>query len=205
MGIGALRVINEDQVEPGAGFPTHPHRNMDIVSYVVEGALEHRDSMGTGSVLQAGEIQYMRAGSGVTHSEYNASTSDPVHFYQIWIVPDQVGGTPKYDQRRIDEAQREGSWLLLTSQSGEQNSIAIQRDLNPYTTRLSVGQEVRHRLIHGRAAWLQVVRGDVTVRGKKLSAGDAALLVDEAGIEVEARSAAELLLFDLQWPKESTS
>lgn len=197
MGFGPLRVINEDRVRPGAGFPTHPHRDMEILSYVIDGALEHADSLGTGSVIRRGEIQYLRAGTGVTHSEYNHSQTEPVHFLQIWIVPGRLGAVPHYDQRALAEAERENRWLLMASSSGREGSIEIQRDVDVYSARLDQDVRLTRASGEGRGAWLQVVRGRVQVAGAELAAGDAAAFAAGEGLELVGAGEAELLLFDV--------
>jgi redox-sensitive bicupin YhaK (pirin superfamily) len=199
MGFGDLRVINEDRVRGGAGFGTHPHRDMEIISYVLEGGLEHKDSMGTGSMIRPGEVQVMSAGTGVTHSEYNASKSDPVHFLQIWILPRECGVTPRYDQKAFDAGSRNGQLQLVVSGDGAEDSLQIGQDASLYLADLAEGAKVEHVLTRGRG-WVQVVRGNVRVNGKELRAGDGAALSDETTVEVvgtDAKEKSEILLFDL--------
>lgn len=197
MGFGALRVINEDRVRPGKGFDAHSHRDMEIVSYVIEGALEHRDSLGNGSVIRPGEVQLMRAGTGVTHSEYNASSRELVHFLQIWIVPDQEGLAPGYDQRIFPAEQRQGQWRLVASRTGEAGSIRVQQDVSLYATLLEEGQKLRHPIPPKRRGWLQVVRGELSANGTSLAPGDGLALIDEEVLEVVASSDSEALFFEL--------
>jgi len=197
MGFGPLRVINEDRVAPGGGFPAHPHNDMEIISYVLEGALEHKDSIGTGSVIRPGDVQRMSAGSGVRHSEYNASKTDPVHFLQIWIVPEKKGLAPSYEQKTFDEADKHGQLRLIGSRDGRDGSVTINRDVDLYATLLTPGQSVRHVLRNGRGAWVQVARGSVTLNGERLGAGDGVSIERSGDIELEASNAAEVLLFDM--------
>ena len=197
MGFRRLRVINDDRVEPGAGFGTHGHRDMEILSYVLEGGLEHRDSTGGGGVIRPGEIQFMRAGTGVTHSERNASDTEPVHFLQIWIVPDTRGLPPRYDQRTFDADAAGRGFVLLASKDGRDGSIQIQQDVALWMTRLRAGEERAHALPASRHAWLHVARGAVTLDGRALGEGDGVALSEEAGVRLEGRADAEVLLFDL--------
>ena len=197
MGFGPLRVINEDRVAPGGGFPAHPHNDMEIISYVLEGALEHKDSIGTGSVIRPGDVQRMSGGSGVRHSEYNASKTDPVHFLQIWIVPEKKGLAPSYEQKTFDEADKHGQLRLIGSRDGRDGSVTINRDVDLYATLLTPGQSVRHVLRNGRGAWVQVARGSVTLNGERLGAGDGVSIERSGDIELEASNAAEVLLFDM--------
>jgi quercetin 2,3-dioxygenase len=197
MGFRALRVINDDRVAPAAGFGTHGHRDMEILSYVLEGGLEHKDSTGGGGVIRPGEIQFMRAGSGVRHSEYNASKSEPVHFLQIWIVPDSDGLPPRYDQRTFDaEAARRG-FVTLASMEGRDGAIQLQQDARLLVTRLAEGEERTHSLAPGRHAWLHVARGAVALSGQPLAEGDGAALTQEGELRLAGRGDAEVLLFDL--------
>jgi redox-sensitive bicupin YhaK (pirin superfamily) len=197
MGFRTLRVINEDRVAPGQGFPTHHHRDMEIISYVLEGAVQHKDSMGTGSVIRPGDVQRMSAGTGVMHSEYNGSKSEPVHFLQIWIVPDRRGHQPGYEQKTFTDEDKAGRLRLVASPDGADGSVRLHQDARLYATVLTEGQQVTHTLAKGRGAWVQVARGQVTVGGKALEAGDGAALVDEEMVRIVGRSAAEVLLFDL--------
>jgi quercetin 2,3-dioxygenase len=197
MGYGPLRVINEDRVEPGKGFAAHSHRDMEIISYVLEGALEHRDSMGNGSVIRPGDVQVMRAGTGVTHSEYNHSREEWVHFLQIWIVPDTPKLAPAYGQRHFTEEDRRGLLRLVVSRDGRDGSLPIQQDASMYASILEGGTGVRHELAPGRCAWVQMIRGRAEVGGQALEAGDGAAIRDESLIDIRATASSELLLFDL--------
>ncbi|MBI3725889.1 pirin family protein [bacterium] len=197
MGFRALRVINEDRIAPGGGFGTHPHRDMEILTYVTEGALEHKDSMGTGSTIRPGEVQRMSAGTGVFHSEHNASKKDPVRLLQIWILPETRGLEPSYEQRMFPADEKRGKWRLVASRDGREGSVRIHQDVSLYATLLSKGERLSHAFSRGRSAWLQVVRGGVTIEGNELSAGDGLALSDGSGLALEATSDAELLLFDL--------
>lgn len=197
MGYGALRVINEDVVAPGAGFGRHGHRDMEILSYVLEGGLQHQDSSGGGGVIRPGEIQFMRAGTGVTHSEQNASKTEPVHFLQIWIVPDTRALAPTYGQKTFDrEAARKG-FVRLASSDGRDGSLQIRQDAALFVTMLGPGEKRPYELGAGRRAWVQVARGAVTVNGRPLEAGDGASVSDERRLELEGRGDAEVLVFDL--------
>ena len=196
MGFGPLRVINEDRVAPGAGFPRHPHDNMEIVSYVLEGALEHKDSLGHGSVIKAGEVQRMSAGSGIEHSEFNHSKTEPVHFLQIWILPEAYGIGPGYEQKSI--ARNPEGLTLIASREGHEGSVTIHQDVCLYEGRLREGRQVSHRFGEGRAGWLQVTGGKVTFGGRVLQAGDGAAVKDEAAIAVSAEEDAGFLLFDMR-------
>jgi hypothetical protein len=189
----ALRVINEDRVSPGEGFPTHPHRDMEIITYVLEGALEHKDSLGTGSVIRPGEVQRMSAGTGIRHSEFNHSQTEPVHFLQIWILPDRQGVKPGYEQKRIG---LDGQLRLVASPDGHDGSVTIHQDARVYAARLN-GSEVTHTLASGRRAWLQVARGAVKLNGTTLQAGDGAGIENETALRLAADGSAEVLLFDL--------
>ncbi len=197
MGYGPLRVINEDRVEPAAGFPTHGHRDMEIISYVLDGALEHKDSLGTGSVIRPGDVQRMSAGTGVRHSEFNASKTEPVHFLQIWIEPDARGIAPGYEQKHFEPADLTGRMRLIASPDGVEGSVRIQQDARVYAAKLGSGDGVSHRLAPGRRAYVQVARGEAVVNGQKLSAGDGAAVEDEAEIKLASPSTAEVLVFDL--------
>jgi redox-sensitive bicupin YhaK (pirin superfamily) len=198
MGFSALRVINEDRVSPGQGFPTHGHRDMEIISYVLEGALEHKDSIGTGSVIRPGDVQIMSAGTGIRHSEFNHSKTEPVHFLQIWIIPDREGIAPRYDQKRFSDEEKRGRLLPIGSSDGRDGSIVIHQDVELYAALLDDGTAVTHALRPGRNAWLQVVRGAATVNGQPVEAGDGAALEGESKLTLKAtRDGAELLLFDL--------
>jgi redox-sensitive bicupin YhaK (pirin superfamily) len=197
MGFRSLRVINDDRVKAGAGFGTHGHRDMEILSYVLEGGLEHKDSTGGGGVIRPGEIQFMRAGTGVTHSEYNASKTEPVHFLQIWIVPDTRGLAPRYDQKTFDMDAAGQGFVLLASRDGRGESVQVQQDVALWMTRLGEGEERAHALAPGRHAWLHVARGRVTLNGHALEEGDGAALSDEARLRLAGRGDGEVLLFDL--------
>ena len=198
MGFRALRVINEDRVAPGQGFGTHPHHDMEILSYVLDGALRHQDSMGTGSIIKPGDVQRMTAGTGVRHSEVNASTTEPVHFLQIWIVPGEAHLAPGYEQKAFPAADRMGRLTLLASRDGRDGSVTIHQDVSLYSAALDTGNRVAHALAPGRHAWVQVTRGDVTLNGKALGAGDGAALGEELSVDLEATTPAEVLVFDLQ-------
>src|SRR5437763_1371226 len=193
MGFRSLRVINEDTVAPGKGFGAHRHENMEIVSIVMEGALAHKDSTGGEGVLRRGEVQRMSAGTGVVHSEFNASSSEPVHFFQIWILPAEEDIAPGYEQKLFDEER--GKLRLLVAPNGPLN---IHQDAKVYSAILDSGQRVEHALAPGRGAWLQVARGSVDVNGTALDAGDGAAIENEASVAITASDAAEILLFDLQ-------
>ncbi len=197
MGFRALRVINEDRVAPGAGFPTHAHRDMEILSYVLEGALEHKDSMGHGSVIRPGDVQRMSAGTGVRHSEYNASKTEPVHFLQIWILPSRVGIEPGYEEKRFTEADKRVKLRLVASPDGSDASVTIHADARVYATILEAGEKVEHALRPGRHAWLQITQGKIRVDGTELSAGDGASTGDAGSMTLEGLDRAEALLFDL--------
>lgn len=197
MGFSVLRVINEDRVAPGKGFATHGHRDMEIITYVLEGALEHKDSLGTGSVIRPGEVQRMSAGSGITHSEFNHSGTEPVHFLQIWILPDRKGLPPDYEQKFFAPQERFGRWRLVASPDGSQGSVAIHQDAFLYVTELKDAESVDHRLAPGRSAYLQLARGRATVNGQALSAGDGARISDETDIRLTGQNGTEALLFDL--------
>jgi hypothetical protein len=198
MGFRSLRVLNEDRVRPGAGFATHGHREMEILSYVLEGELEHHDSTGGGGVLRPGEVQFMRAGTGVTHSEFNASPTDPLHFLQIWILPRRRGMAPRYDQRAFDLDAARAGFVLLASPDGRDGSIQVEQDAAVWVTFLDIGGERVHRLAPGRHAWLHVARGSVRLGDLALGAGDAAALVEEPAVRLAGAVAAEVLLFDLE-------
>ena len=191
-------MINEDKVTPGQGFGTHKHRDMEIISYVLEGALEHKDSIGTGSIIRPGDVQRMSAGTGIQHSEFNASTTEPVHFLQIWILPERKGIEPSYEQKTFSEVEKQGTLRLVGSSDGRDGSITIHQDVNLYATALREGDQVSQPLAAGRVAWLQVARGAVQVNGQVLTAGDGAAITQEAKITLQSASNdAELLLFDM--------
>src|SRR5712692_232181 len=192
-----LRVMNDDRVAGGGGFPMHPHRDMEIVTYVLEGALEHRDSMGNGSVIKPGDIQYMSAGSGVTHSEFNASPAEPVHLYQIWMFPEKQGLKPAYDQKNFTEAEKRGKLRLVASPDGRDGSVKIRQDNDLYATVLAKGESVKHELKPDRHAYVQVARGSVKLNGKDLAQGDGAAISAEKSLELTGVKDAEVLVFDL--------
>ena len=197
MGFRALRVINEDRVEPAQGFGTHGHRDMEILSYVLEGGLAHRDSTGGGGVIKPGDVQRMSAGTGVMHSEFNASRSEPVHFLQIWIVPDRRGIVPGYEQKHFAPEQRQGQLRLIASPDAADGSLKIHQDARVYSTLLGKGQTVSHTLAPGRHAWVQIARGQVRLGDVVLSAGDGAAISDERSVTLTGNEPAEVLLFDL--------
>ncbi len=197
MGFGPLRVINEDRVAPGGGFPTHPHRDMEIISYVLDGALEHKDSLGTGSVIRPGDVQRMSAGTGVRHSEYNASGKEPVHFLQIWIIPEREGLEPGYEQKTFEIAHKRGRLRLIGSRSGRDGSVTIHQDADLYATLLNAGESVSHALRAGRCAWVQVANGSIAVNGQRLEAGDGMAVEGQGDLRLETETGAEVLLFDM--------
>jgi quercetin 2,3-dioxygenase len=198
MGFADLRVINEDKVAPGQGFSTHGHRDMEIISYVLEGALEHKDSLGTGSIIRPGDVQRMSAGTGIMHSEFNASKTEPVHFLQIWILPAQKGITPGYEQKNFAIAEKLGNLRLLGSQEGRDGSITIHQNLDLYATVLQAGETVTHRFAPSRVGWVQVARGTVQLDGQTLTAGDGAAIRQTELITLEGtEQEAEVLLFDM--------
>lgn len=197
IGFGALRVINEDKVSPGAGFDTHGHSNMEIISYVLDGALEHKDSLGTGSVIRPGDVQRMTAGSGIRHSEYNHSKTDPVHFLQIWIVPEENGLKPSYEQKYYPKNDRKDTLRLLGSRDGRDGSITIHQDVNLYGSVLSTDKAVQFDIEEERKVWLQVVRGTLNVDDQPLYAGDGQGITDPGTITITATDSAEFLFFDL--------
>ncbi|MET0626216.1 MAG: pirin family protein [Pyrinomonadaceae bacterium] len=197
MGFRTLRVINEDRVAPGQGFGTHGHRDMEILSYVVSGGLEHRDSMGNGEVIRPNEWQRMSAGTGVRHSEANASADEPVHFYQIWILPEAEGIRPGYEQKLFAPEEKSGRLRLVASGDGREGSLKIHQDVSVYNAVLKSGEEVEHRLEPGRHAWLQVVRGSVELNGNRLGAGDGAAASEENALTIRADGDGEVILFDL--------
>ncbi len=196
MGFRSLRVINDDTVQPGMGFGTHPHRDMEIITYILSGSLQHRDSMGNGRVIQTGDVQYMAAGSGVQHSEFNPSSNEPVHLLQIWIVPDHKGAKPRYAEKSFANT-APGTWQLVTSKSGQDDSIVINQDVNLWLAKLKPEQRLTHSLAHARHAWIHVAEGEVEINGHVLQAGDALALSEETSIRVQARSDSQVLLFDL--------
>ncbi|HAB16579.1 MAG TPA: pirin family protein [Verrucomicrobiota bacterium] len=196
MGFRTLRVLNDDIIAGGGGFGTHPHRDMEIITYILSGALEHRDSMGNGRVIRPGEVQYMAAGTGVQHSEFNHSPTEPAHLLQIWIVPDRKNAKPAYAERSFAKAST-GRWHLVASKTGREQSIGINQDADVYLAKLEAGDSVKHQLASGRHGWVQVAEGEITLNGENLKAGDAAALSETPELTVKARSAAQVLLFDL--------
>jgi hypothetical protein len=197
MGFRSLRVINEDFVAPGEGFPAHPHRDMEIITYVLEGALEHKDSLGTGSVIRPGDGQRMSAGKGIRHSEMNASDTEKVHLLQIWIMPDRPGHEPSYEQKTFPEDEKRGKLRLVAGPDGKDGSVTIHQDAKLYVSLLKPGEEVTHELNKNRHAWLQVAKGAVDVNGKPLEQGDGAAISDEQKLAIKGTKDAEVLLFDL--------
>ena len=196
MGYRSLRVINDDLVMPGMGFGAHPHRDMEIITYVLSGQLEHKDSLGNGRVIKPGEVQYMAAGTGVTHSEFNPSNDEAVHLLQIWIQPDRKGAQPNYAETSMSKLPQ-GQFNLITSKTGRDGSIAINQDADLWLAKLSAGNRVTHTLAANRHAWLHVAEGEVTVNGEKLSGGDAIAIDEQGTVELTATKPAQVLLFDL--------
>jgi redox-sensitive bicupin YhaK (pirin superfamily) len=194
MGFGALRVINDDRVAPGAGFPTHPHADMEIITYVLEGALAHEDSAGNAAVIRPGEVQRMSAGTGIRHSEFNASAEAPAHFLQIWLLPEREGLAPGYEQKAFEIGDAPS---LVASRDGRAGSVTVHQDAALWAAKLQPGKRVRHGLAEGRRAWLHVARGDAVLNGRELSAGDGAAIAGETGLELATARGGEILLFDL--------
>jgi quercetin 2,3-dioxygenase len=197
MSFRALRVMNEDWIAPGKGFGTHGHRDMEIVTYVLEGALEHKDSLGNGSVLRPGEFQRMTAGTGIEHSEFNPSESEPVHLYQIWLFPERRGLTPSYDQRDFPLAERKGKLRVVASPDGREGSLTIHQDAEVFLTTLEAGNHVAYNLAPGRHGWIQVLRGGIKVEAFDLAAGDGLAVSDQSVVNLTAAQASEVMLFDL--------
>lgn len=197
MGFASLRVINQDRVAPGRGFAPHSHRDMEIITYILEGALEHKDSLGNGSVIRPGDVQRMSAGTGVTHSEYNPSKTDPVHLLQIWIVPDKTGVAPSYEQKHYTEQERQARLCLIASPDGRDNSVTIHQNARVYAVLLGANDTLNHALAPGRLAYIHVARGAVSVNGHPLAAGDGAKLTAEPEVRLTEARHAEVLLFDL--------
>lgn len=197
MGFRSLRVINEDRVVAGAGFPRHGHRDMDIISYVLEGELEHKDSLGHGAVIRPGEVQRMSAGTGILHSELNPSKTEPLHFLQIWLIPDRDGLAPSYEQKSFPIEERRGRLRLVAAPGGEDGAVTIHEDARLFVANLERGEGVTHEIERGRGIWVQVARGIVTLNGKEMREGDGAALEDESGVTLETDAQAEVLLFDL--------
>jgi quercetin 2,3-dioxygenase len=196
-GFSDLRVINEDWVAPGAGFPTHSHRDMEIITYVIDGAVQHRDSMGNGSVIRPGDVQRMSAGTGVTHSEYNPSRAEELHLLQIWILPDLPGHQPGYEQKSIPLEQMRGRLRIIASPDGRDGSVAIHQDARLYAGVIDAGKAVAFESTPGRRSYVHVVKGAVDLNGIALESGDGARIVDERAIEIAGREESEVLLFDL--------
>jgi quercetin 2,3-dioxygenase len=197
MGFRSLRVINEDFIQAGQGFGTHPHKDMEIITYVLEGVLEHRDSMGNGSLIQVGEVQRMSAGTGITHSEANPSKTDRVHLLQIWLIPERKGITPGYEQKQFPDEEKRGRLRLVASPEGADGSVRIHQDALLFVSILGPGEEATHTLAAGRHAWIQVARGSITVNGRRLQQGDGAAVSEESSVVLRGVDAAEILLFDL--------
>lgn len=197
MGFSSLRVINEDWIAPSKGFPTHPHRDMEIVTYLLEGALEHRDTLGTGSVITPGEVQRMSAGTGIAHSEFNPSASERCHLLQIWMLPAQRGLSPSYEQKRFADAEKQNRLCLIAAPDGRDGAVSIQQDAYIYASLLETGASVTHTAAPGRKLYLQIVRGEIEKNGHHLQAGDGARIWEETEITLTGRQPAEFLLFDL--------
>lgn len=197
MGFRSLRVINEDWVAPAGGFPTHPHRDMEIITYVLEGALAHKDSLGTGSIIRPGDGQRMSAGSGIRHSEMNPSQTEAVKLLQIWILPEREGIEPSYEQKSFPTDEKKGKLRLIASLDGKQGSVTIHQDAKLYVSLLAPGEQVAHELSKGRSAWLQVAKGAVELNGHALNQGDGAAISDEQKLTIKGTEDAEVLLFDL--------
>jgi redox-sensitive bicupin YhaK (pirin superfamily) len=197
MGFRSLRVINEDFVHAGRGFPTHSHRDMEIITYILEGGLEHRDSLGNGSVIRPGDVQRMTAGTGVSHSEANPSSEESVHLLQIWIVPQERGLKPGYEQKFFSDEQKQGSLRLIASADGREDSVTVNQDVSVYGAVVDKGQTVNYQLAPNRHAWIQVARGDVEVNGVKLDQGDGAAISSESELTMSGQTRAEILLFDM--------
>jgi redox-sensitive bicupin YhaK (pirin superfamily) len=197
MGFGPLRVINEDRVQPGMGFGTHGHRDMEIITYILEGALKHEDSMGNGSVIRPGDVQRMTAGTGVRHSEQNASLTERVHLLQIWIVPNEENLTPGYEQKAFSEEERRGQLRLIASGDGRDDSVHMNQDVSLFASILDAGKEIERAMDPVRYAWIQVARGAITVNGETAEQGDGLVIVAESELKIRAEEPAEMLLFDL--------
>lgn len=197
MGFGNLRVINDDRVQPGQGFDTHGHKDMEIISYIIDGALEHKDSMGNGAVMTSGEVQCMTAGTGVTHSEFNPSSDEVVHFLQIWILPMEEGLDPGYEQKNFSATDKSNKLLLIASATGREGSISVHQDVDVYASVLEPGVILTHQVADGRRGWLQIVTGAANVNGHSLGAGDGAAITDTADLQLSANTDTELLLFDM--------
>jgi redox-sensitive bicupin YhaK (pirin superfamily) len=197
MSFRSLRVMNEDWIAPGQGFGTHDHDNMEIVTYVLEGQLAHRDSLGSGDVLRPGEFQRMTAGTGISHSEFNGSQTEPVHLYQIWLLPERAGLEPSYEQKAFPQDERHNRLRLVASPDGRDGSLTIRQDARIYLGSIDEGRELTHELAGGRHAWLQVLKGNVDLNGLAMSAGDGAAISDDSSLAVRSKSSSEVMLFDL--------
>jgi len=197
VGFRSLRVINEDSVAPGGGFPTHPHRDMEIITYILSGKLKHKDSLGTGSVILPGDGQRMTAGRGIRHSEFNPSKTESAHLLQIWILPDKQGREPSYEQKSFAESEKRGKLRLIASNDGAEGSVKINQDAKLFVSLLAPGEEVKHTLGAKRHAWVQIAKGEVELNGEKLNQGDGAAVSEEDGLRIKGAKDAEVLLFDL--------
>lgn len=197
MGFRSLRVINEDIVAPAGGFPTHPHRDMEIITYILEGKLQHKDSLGTGSIILPGDGQRMTAGRGIRHSEVNPSATDPVHLLQIWILPEQNGLEPSYEQKSFPESEKRGKLRIIASRDGREGSVKINQDAQLYVSLLKPGEQVTHQFEKDRYGWLQVAKGGVELNGKELNQGDGAAISEERNLTIKGTEDSEILLFDL--------
>lgn len=197
MGFRSLRVINEDRVLGGAGFPTHGHRDMEIITYVLDGALEHKDSLGTGSIIKPGDVQRMSAGTGIRHSEYNPSQTEPLHLLQIWILPNQERLTPSYEQKTFSQAEKQGKLRLVASPEGREGSVTVHQDVNLYAAVLEKGDRISYTLQPNRHVWLQVAKGNAILNDYPLKAGDGVAISDTEQLEIGTDSQGEILLFDL--------
>ena len=197
MGFRQLRVINEDFVAAGRGFPTHGHRDMEIITYILEGALQHEDSMGNGSIIRPGDVQRMTAGTGVRHSEKNPSASEPVHLLQIWILPETLGLEPGYEQKAFAEDERRGQLRMIASNDGRNGSVTVHQDVSLFASILGAGENVKYDMDQTRYGWIQVARGAISVNGQRAGQGDGAVVMGESSLEIAAEEPAEILLFDL--------
>ena len=197
MGFRSLRVINEDRVIPGAGFPSHRHKDMEIISYVLQGALGHKDSLGNGTVIRPGEVQRMSAGTGIVHSEFNSSETEHVHFLQIWIIPNEVGLSPSYEQKAFPTEEKRGELRLVAASEGRNGAITVHQDMHLFIANLEPGERAVHKIERGRGLWLQVARGIVALNGTEMREGDGAAVEEEAAVVIEAETESEALLFDV--------
>ncbi|MEA5576572.1 pirin family protein [Anabaena sp. UHCC 0451] len=197
MGFRSLRVINDDRIAPGAGFPTHGHRDMEILTYVLSGAVEHKDSLGTGSVIRPGDAQIMSAGTGIMHSEFNHSQTEELHLLQIWILPDRQGLTPRYDQKNFPVAEKKGKLRLIAAKDGRDGAVTIHQDIDLYTSILEQGDIINYQVQPHRYAWLQIAKGEVNLNGQELKAGDGVQITGAEQLEISTNLSAEILLFDL--------